>query len=192
MPRKAALSAWFAACLLAGPTGTLAQDLPPSWKPAMLTLHADSVTVTSTADGQTITLEDVHPLVSFAATLDTARSFDVFTVDSFDEHYNTCNDVKDSLGLWHQDGANALLIYAAGPDNGKAASYRQQAPIAMNPEAHNRTRTTEGGQGAMPLFIDNAEYVPTDRTMTFVVLEHTPLADGTYVNATLQAECYVK
>ena len=165
------------------------QELPAGWQPAMLILQADTMTASPTGEGQVITLENIHPLVSIVSRLHESRRFDSTAIDGFAEHYNTCNDMKHANGWWHEDGANARLIYAAGPDNGEAAHIRRHLPLVTNPDALDTTRLAASRSGSIALFIDEADFDPSGQSLVFQVFGPAHMVEGVYENVTLLAEC---
>ena len=165
------------------------QELPAGWQPAMLILQADTMTASPTGEGQVITLENVHPLVSIVSRLHESRHFDSAAIGGFAEHYNTCNDMKHTNDWWHEDGANARLIYAAGPDNGEAAHIRRHLPLVTNPNALDATRLAAIGAGSIALFIDEADFDPSGQSLVFQVFGPAHMVEGVYENVTLLAEC---
>lgn len=165
------------------------QELPAGWEPAMLILQADTMTASPAGEGQVITLENVHPLVSIVSLLHVSRYFDSAAIDGFAEHYNTCNDMKHANEWWHEDGANARLIYAGGPDNGAAAHIRRHLPLVTNPNAQDDARLAAIGAGSIALFIDEADFDPSSQSLVFQVFGPTHMVEGVYEDVTLLAEC---
>ena len=165
------------------------QTMPEGWQPAMLVLQSGSASVASTADGQTITMQGVHPLVSMTAGLHDQRMFDSASVGDFDAHFNACNDMKQANDWGHPDGANALLAYADGPDNGATAHYLQHVPLVTNAQAGNDARIGDPGAGSIPLYVGEAAFSGADQSLTFQLGDGAALADGDYTQVTLMAEC---
>ncbi len=192
MVKKSLLAAVVAAGL-AVPSLAMAsgspQAMPEAWQPAMLVLQSDTAAVTSTADGQTIAMQGVHPLVSMTSGLNDQRMFDSAPVGDFDVHFNACNDMKQANGWGHPDGANALLAYADGPDNGTAGQFLQHLPLVTNALADKDARVGDTGAGSIPLYVGGAVFSDADQSLKFQLVEGATLADGDYTQVTLMAEC---
>ena len=154
--------------------------------PAMIVLHAEAAEVATGADGQTVTLLDVFPLAAVTAELGEKRQFHSFHVSDFAEGWNSCNDLKDEEALWHEDGTNALLEFASGPDSGDG--YRRFSPLYTAAGRDDATMVTDEAAGSVRLMLDDAAYDAAAASQTFAV-RGGAIADGRYEDVVLLAEC---
>ncbi len=184
---KSAAIAGVLICAIAAPLP--ASDLPDHWEPAMLLVSADTGVADAGGDAVSLTLSSVHPLVTLVRSLHDDRHFDAYPVTEFAESYNSCNAMKDDLGLRHDDGYNALLVYANGPANGERASHLRHSPLVTSPHADNPERVYGGDHAAIPLFIETAHYDADDRTLS-LTLAPGQLVPGTYAGILLKTECF--
>jgi len=187
---KSAAIAGALICAIAAPLPVSAsgRDLPDHWEPAMLLVSADTGIADASGDAVSLTLRRVHPLVTLVRSLHDDRHFDAYPITEFAESYNTCNAMKDELGLWHDDGYNALLVYANGPENGERASHLRYSPLVTSPQANNPERVFGGDHAAIPLFIKTAQFGADDRTLS-LTLAPGQLVPGTYTGVLLKTEC---
>ena len=156
-------------------------------KPSMLILEAKTAVVAGKSDQQTITLQNVHPLVAVTHSLGENRFFTAFSISAFSESWNSCNRMKDQLQLWNKDGYSSYFVYTSGPLNGEKAKYLTTSPLYTSPDAAN-PKYAMGKAGALPLFLDRAKYDATHNTETFLVKNGAP-KNGVYQQITLLTEC---
>lgn len=165
-----------------------ASEMADLGEPAMLTVTAERATVLSQDGKAVLQLSDVHPLVVITAALHKDRYFDAYPITDFASSYNSCNVLKGHSNLWHQDGANSLLVFERGPAASEHAGFRQYSPLITAPHADDAARITDREQGTAPIFIETAEYNAATGSMSFLLADAS-LISGNYENVVLNLEC---
>jgi hypothetical protein len=157
--------------------------------PAIIVLQSETADVASGPQGQTLTLAGIHPLVAVAGGLEAGRQFHSFRIEDFSEGWNTCNDLKDQQGMWHDNGLNTLVEFTAGPDSGEG--YRLHSPLYTAANRDDASRDTGGAAGSARLMLDDAMFDEAAETQSFAIRGGT-MTDGSYENVVVLVECVIE
>lgn len=157
--------------------------------PAIIVLQSASADVASGPDGQTLILSGIHPLVAVAGGLEDDRQFHSFRIEDFSEGWNTCNDLKDQQGMWHDDGLNTLVEFSSGPDSGEG--YRLHSPLYTAANRDDDSRATDGAPGSARLMLDDAAFDAAAQTQGFAIRSGA-MTDGHYENVVVLVECVIE
>lgn len=160
---------------------------PQGMRPAILTLGGESATIVTEGNKQYLSINNVHPLIMMVSSLGKHREFKAFSTKAYADSWNTCNDMKDKINLWHRDGHNAYITYGDGPENGQKSKYQTNSPLYTSKDATNPNYTT-GQMGAIPLRLHHAELNQNDNSIRFEMLSEAP-KNGVYRQVAVFAEC---
>ncbi|MDB2548040.1 hypothetical protein N9X60_00395 [Paracoccaceae bacterium] len=165
-------------------------DLEEYGRPAIISFHADSADVTTTASGQQVTFEGVSVLATLTSDvhLHNSRIFTAFPTSELPEAWNSCNAMKFENSLFHSDGVNSVVTFASAPADHNEHGHVAAAPLVTQTEA---VRSTLGGdEGILHVMLVDAEYASGSLSFSVSVpLRSKAVTDGEYQNVVVATEC---
>lgn len=161
-------------------------DLEQYGAPAVISWSAIEASIDTTGSTTTISFTGVSSLATLTANLHKhhERIYTAFPIAELPEAWNSCNDMKTELGLFHADGVNTSVAF--GDSTGiTELGHLSSAPLITAEKT--ATEITGGTEGFVTLMMMDAKY--DSGTLSFILEGESRNTSGTLSGLTVSTEC---
>ena len=161
-------------------------DLEQYGMPAVISWSATEASIGTEGEKTTISFTGVSSLATVTGNLHKhhERIFTAFPIAELPEAWNSCNDMKTELSLYHADGVNTSILFddATGVTE---SGHLSTAPLITS----NKTAKviTGGAEGFMTVMMIDANY--DNGTLSFLLEGESVNTSGTLSGLTVSTEC---
>ena len=161
-------------------------DLEQYGAPAVISWSATEASIDTTGSTTTISFKGVSSLATLTANLHKhhERIYTAFPIAELPEAWNSCNDMKTELGLFHADGVNTSVSF----DDSKGiteSGHLSSAPLIT--ATKTATEITGGAEGFLTLMMIDANY--DGGIISFTLEGESINTSGTLSGLTISTEC---